>query len=119
MKTCSSCGDAKPLTAFHAGYRNNVGGVAAACKPCANAARKLRNDCIRAAVDALKTAPCIDCGGKFPAVCMDFDHIADKEFNIGDARANGSSLTRVLKEIEKCELVCANCHRLRTAARRK
>jgi hypothetical protein len=66
----------------------------------------------------LKDHPCTDCGHKFPAVCMDWDHVrGEKSFNIGQLTAH-TSWTRVLEEIAKCELVCANCHRLRTERRR-
>ena len=60
--------------------------------------------------------PCVDCGERDPIV-LEFDHLRDKSFNIG------SSLTTVrwqtlLDEIEKCDVVCANCHRRRTAQRK-
>ena len=63
-----------------------------------------------------KDVPCMDCGNRYPAVCMDFDHREDKKFNIG-----GSSVSKetLIKEIAKCDVVCANCHRLRTQARRQ
>lgn len=62
---------------------------------------------------------CCDCGHFYDPVCMDFDHIHLKQFNISSAfRNHGYSLLKILKEIENCELVCANCHRLRTKKRR-
>jgi hypothetical protein len=47
------------------------------------------------------------------ARCLDFHHRdrAQKEFTIGEALSNGWSLARVLKEAEKCDIVCSNCHR--------
>lgn len=67
----------------------------------------------------LKAAPCTDCGGRFPAVCMDFDHVRDtKRGNVSVLVTGGYSLESILREIAKCELVCANCHRVRTARRR-
>lgn len=61
---------------------------------------------------------CIDCGfsGKeFPHV-LDFDHKKGsiKKFNIGSWPKNILSIKALREEIEKCELVCANCHRIRT-----
>lgn len=41
----------------------------------------------------------------------------EKEFNIGDARKSSKSRKRVLNEINKCQLVCANCHAMRSALR--
>lgn len=65
---------------------------------------------------ALKAKPCADCGGRFDPVCMDFDH------RPGETKKNDVSkmLDRVdamIAEIAKCDLVCANCHRLRTKKR--
>ena len=64
-----------------------------------------------------KDKPCVDCNIKYPPCVMDFDHMQGKDFSVG----LGSSLAkwRVEAEIEKCELVCANCHRLRTEKRRR
>lgn len=67
----------------------------------------------------VKSHPCTDCGGTFDAEVMDFDHVSGvKSFNISSAKQVGYSLSRVKKEVAKCELVCSNCHRLRTKARR-
>lgn len=49
---------------------------------------------------------------------MDFDHVrGTKKFNISDAGAKNA--LEVIAEIDKCDLVCANCHRIRTEERRK
>jgi len=65
-----------------------------------------------------KDAPCVDCGGRFPPECMDFDHVrGTKSFNVG-TRARGR-WELLAAEIAKCEVVCANCHRTRTVNRRK
>jgi len=62
--------------------------------------------------------PCADCGKKFPYYVMDFDHtIGKKLFNIG-FEAKSGRWSAVIKEIEKCDLVCANCHRIREHDRR-
>lgn len=64
-----------------------------------------------------KEQPCADCGGKFAAVCMDFDHVrGEKSFNIA-AGVRWKSTEALLAEMSKCDLVCANCHRVRTAGR--
>lgn len=54
--------------------------------------------------------PCVDCGEGDPIV-LEFDHRGDKLFNVSDANRNGKSLPIVIKEIEKCDIRCANCHR--------
>ena len=67
----------------------------------------------------LAVHPCSDCGEPDPVV-LDFDHLPEFEKRFEIARAVGAS-TRSWKSIEqeiaKCEVVCANCHRRRTAAR--
>jgi hypothetical protein len=60
--------------------------------------------------------PCTDCGETDLAV-LEFDHLRDKTANIGTL-INGYMWKRILAEIEKCEVVCANCHRRRTYRRR-
>lgn len=64
----------------------------------------------------LKDAPCMDCGNRFPPECMDFDHArGEKVFGIGpnwDMRPE-----RLMVEVAKCDLVCSNCHRIRTKQR--
>lgn len=70
-------------------------------------------------IAALKEAGrCMDCGGQFPAVCMDYDHVrGTKAAGVTQLAARRAAWDSILAEIEKCDLVCANCHRLRTAAR--
>ena len=66
---------------------------------------------------AFKDRPCEDCGVWYPPCVMDFDHVRGiKKFNIG-AGNNRASINGLLDEIVKCDVVCANCHRLRTASR--
>jgi hypothetical protein len=69
-------------------------------------------------LNALKDKPCWDCKHKFPPECMDWDHVrGEKLFCVGYADVQAISRVRVLAEIKKCELVCANCHRIRTTRR--
>jgi len=60
--------------------------------------------------------PCVDCG-EADVVVLEFDHLRDKSFNISRGIRDMSWET-VLDEIEKCDVVCGNCHRRRTAKRR-
>lgn len=58
---------------------------------------------------------CIDCKKKYHPCVMDFDHISNnKTKGVGRLVQTGSKLELLKKEIEKCELVCVNCHRFRT-----
>lgn len=62
-----------------------------------------------------KGGRCTDCLGMFPNCVYQFDHLRDKEFEIGHCLTY--SMRRLLAEADKCELVCANCHAIRTAKR--
>ena len=56
---------------------------------------------------------CVDCGIN-NHILLDFDHLKDKKYNISRMIHDGFSWAAIKKEISKCEVVCANCHRIRT-----
>jgi hypothetical protein len=66
-------------------------------------------------VKGAKDVPCIDCGVKYPPHVMQFDHLPEheKKFTIANS-ARFHSLKKIKEEILKCEVVCANCHAIRT-----
>jgi hypothetical protein len=69
-------------------------------------------------LNLLKGVPCLDCKECFHPVCMDFDH-RDPSTKVQDiARMIGAPWEKTLAEIAKCDLICANCHRIRTKRRR-
>lgn len=74
-----------------------------------------RRDTMKAFIDEQKDKPCMDCGVKYPPPVMDFHHRdpAEKEFGIRKGVCGLMSRERVEKEIAKCDLLCANCHRMR------
>src|SRR6476620_3333393 len=62
----------------------------------------------------LLTNPCTDCGETDPVV-LDFDHVKGiKTANVSTLMNNGNSIENLIKEIEKCEIRCANFHRRKT-----
>lgn len=70
---------------------------------------------IKAAIRKAKRRPCADCGRRFPYYCMDLDHVRGaKKFTIG---LKGFGYRQLLVELDKCDAVCANCHRIRTHRR--
>lgn len=77
-------------------------------------------DLINTHIREVKSQPCMDCGGFFHFSAMQFDHRPDevKSFEIGSTWARGWKLDRIIEEIQKCDLVCANCHAVRTYMRR-
>ena len=134
LRRCSGCEQAKPLELFNwrrkeHGQRDNL------CRPCRaaykhehySANRQRYIDQSRHRKQALareRTAfliayfeehPCLDCGEGDPVV-LEFDHLRDKAFDIGQALPY-RSWASILAETDKCEVVCANCHRRRTAKR--
>lgn len=121
MGTCKECGGSPLAT------RSRL------CKPCHNAYTRQhyldnkqkyldkayrRKTMIRELVRVEKDKPCMDCNISYPPFVMDFDHREDKEFDISRGYLTGN-ITKIMKEIEKCDLVCANCHRIRTHARQQ
>jgi len=60
--------------------------------------------------------PCIDCGNNDPVV-LHFDHRNpdDKKYAISDAIYRLRSVESLKREIEKCDVRCANCHMKRSA----
>ena len=66
----------------------------------------------------LRDRPCRDCGLRFPAYVMQFDHRdpSEKAFNVAQSWCRATEA--ILKEAAKCDIVCSNCHRDRTFRRR-
>lgn len=91
-------------------YRNNKAQYAAR-----NAVKRVEKS---AFIRAAREVPCVDCGGKFPFYCMEFDHRdpSVKVHNIAGMRNLGWATIKA--EIAKCDVVCANCHSARTYFRR-
>jgi hypothetical protein len=71
-------------------------------------------------LDQLREVPCADCRQRFRPCAMDFDHRDARVKARGVTRLVGrAGTTRILEEVAKCDIVCANCHRSRTLARRQ
>jgi len=136
LRRCGRCGAIRPIDEFNwrrkrLGQRDNY------CRPCRadykhehyvanrkrytdNAARRKRALAVdRAAylIEYFRMHPCSDCGESDPVV-LEFDHLGDKLFTIGQDFLD-RNWTSILDEIAKCEVVCSNCHRRRTARRRR
>ena len=132
MKRCAQCGETKPLSEFH---KNKLrrDGVQTYCRSCRalidhERYERTRGMQVRTRVWergraewllSLKDGkPCTDCGRVFPAAVMQWDHLPGVP-KLGNISTDMSRRSRdeVLEEIAKCELVCANCHAIRTFAR--
>lgn len=71
-------------------------------------------------IDSIKeSSPCVDCGENNPIV-LEFDHVRGvKKANISDMSRASYSIATIKEEIDKCEVRCANCHRIVTHERRQ
>lgn len=80
---------------------------------------KERKASIRETIINLKDVPCKDCWQKYPWYVMDFDHLPgfEKKFNLSIATSKWYSVKKILEEAKKCDIVCSNCHRVRTFTR--
>lgn len=134
MRRCGRCHEEKSVDEF-AWRRKAQGQLDNYCRPCraeykqahytanrqryiASARRRKRTlvaERTEFIVDYLREHPCVDCGERDPVV-LEFDHLGDKEFGIGQGFRD-RAWQSVLDEMAKCEVVCANCHRRRTATR--
>ena len=75
---------------------------------------------LRKLLNEYKDVPCTDCGVRYPPYVMDFDHLdpTSKIMKVSALIFVGSEPI-LLDEIAKCEVVCSNCHRIRTHNRKE
>jgi hypothetical protein len=133
LKTCRRCGIEKPLSEFHK-RKPSKDGYAIYCKLCNNTlnrksyrnhwqTRRNNNDSyhykriavLRASIDRLKLSlGCVFCGYNKHAVVLDFHHLhVDTKVDTIAALINKKAMeSRLVAEINKCVVVCSNCHRL-------
>lgn len=114
--TCSTCKKRKSVLDFDKSNATKHKYLYS-CKKCLNKQRlgRVRNS-NENLINYLSEHPCIDCGIGDPLI-LQFDHLRDKERNIATMVKIGLRWPKIFKEIQKCEVVCANCHARRTAIR--
>lgn len=131
QKVCSKCKVSKTITDFN--FRKRSTGLRLPyCRECGKQftqshyrrnkrqyigrsvrAKKQRREYLR----QVKSRPCADCGVQYPYYVMDFDHREGEEKIFEMNRVNYVTMRTIKQEIEKCDVVCANCHRERTYQR--
>ncbi len=126
-KKCCRCTEYKPIEDFIIRKPNEARTWRVLwCAPCREKPRRINVDEAtgftykdkRAFIQSLKAKPCHDCGQQFHFSAMDFDHVrGDKQFNL--AAPAGWVYDEILAEVAKCDVVCSNCHRVRTFNRSK
>lgn len=80
---------------------------------------KYRASIVKFVHDMKEKTPCKDCGMSYPYYVMDFDHLdgSQKLNDINYLSATGR-IAALRREMVKCEIVCSNCHRIRTHKRK-
>ena len=131
MKICFSCKESLPLDRFgkHSKMKD---GLQSSCKECRRAYqnnwysdnKELHRERVRRSygvarkfyTELLSKQSCVDCGEtRLPALQYDHRDASEKEFTISEAIRDGYGKERILAEIAKCDVRCANCHAVRTA----
>lgn len=130
MQKCNNCGTEKEESSFS--WEKKYIKRSKRCKVCQNIFSKrhyelnsenytkYRHKYIernkRFIYNYLKNHPCIDCGETNP-ILLEFDHKNPntKSFGVGQAIKSRISISKIEKEIEKCDVRCVRCHRLKTA----
>ena len=136
MKLCPRCNQILPFSSFAS--RGTGKGHVSYCRPCQSVyckahyrANKHKHNSRRSVrgyaayrqrnrewvIEYLKAHPCVDCGEADIRV-LEFDHVnrEDKVAELGVMVGSGWSLRRITIEVSKCEVRCANCHRIRTVS---
>jgi hypothetical protein len=94
-------------------YRKNVAAYIARAKVRAPIDRKRNRQFV---ADYLSTHPCVDCGETDPIV-LEFDHRDPKTKTDDVGRLiHSTTVANIRAEVDKCDVRCGNCHRIRTAA---
>lgn len=78
------------------------------------ASKKKRRKEIREKLNEFKSKPCFDCKETYPYYVMDLDHLKDKKWTASMFMRMCPSNNIIECEFLKCEVVCSNCHRIRT-----
>ncbi len=132
-KVCTKCKDEKDEEFFF--FKNKVKNIRRTyCNECEKESKnayykknserisinivKAKKERVRIAqefvVEYLKTHPCVDCT-ESDIIVLDFDHLSDKKKSVSTMVCDGLALETIKKEIDKCEVRCANCHRRKTS----
>lgn len=128
---CKVCGEVKPVDQYRA-YKQTYNSatlgrpvtgnyIAKRCKACVQKKSRERSfKKIKAnrdrVIEYFKKNPCVDCGDTRPVV-LEFDHRdpKTKEYNVAELLQNAYPWEKIKKEIDKCDVRCANCHQRKTS----
>lgn len=132
MKICGKCKLEKDFSEFHKNAAK-PDGLQSNCKACKNEQyqgyysenkeRYAKNSRthrrrMREKIRSYKDKPCTDCGVQYPYYVMQFDHL-DGDDKLGAIGRMSWSYVKLEQEVAKCDVVCANCHAVRTWQRKQ
>lgn len=132
-KLCTLCKETKKLSCFNKN-KSRKDGLSNVCRECSRQKSRSYYNSNRKAhkektykrslfqrqknrefiYEFLQKNPCANCGEADPVV-LEFNHLRNKSNNVAYMLSEGYSIPTIKKEIEKCEVLCANCHRRKTA----
>ena len=136
MKRCVTCGNWKDEAEFNWRYKS-LGVRHPTCRECHKPFRKnwyednkerhleqvkarkheARNIAREYVWNYLSTHPCVECGENDPVV-LEFHHRHGKDKAVSEMVTGGYPTSTIQGEIDKCDVLCANCHRKKTMAER-
>ena len=135
-KECTKCGLEKPVAKFN--WRKTGVRRQSWCKKCkqayqrqhyknnrshyrkkgAQSKKKAKASAILAVGRFLEKNPCVECG-ESDIRTLHFDHLRDKERNVSKLIIDGYGIKRIFAEIDKCQVLCANCHSIKSSEDRR
>lgn len=132
MLKCNKCGVEKPESDFN--FNKSKGRLEVHCKLChkqymhdhyvrrkqyyVDKAKTRNAECAllnrKKAWEFLQSHPCVDCGEK-EVIFLEFDHVrGDKKHDVSNMLRRGYKWETIQEEIDKCEIRCVKCHRVKT-----
>jgi hypothetical protein len=113
-KICTSCNEEKSVTEFY--QQNDRPSKQSKCKVCFN--KYCSERWIKTKIKAIeyKGGKCLDCSNSYPKspyVIFDFHHRDPSQKDVEWTHLRKRSWDKIIKELDKCDLLCSNCHRIR------
>ena len=109
MQSCRKCGKSKRIEDFYKTYSY----VRKVCKSCEHTSKRKYGSSLKLRAVELLGGKCKRCGYKRCIQALEFDHLRDKEFKPSEM-FRFHIWDKIVMELEKCQLLCANCHREKT-----
>lgn len=112
MKTCGKCKESKDESEFYV-KNKKTGQLQSYCKRCLCDTQMQRWIDRKVKAIEYKGGKCADCNTEYPREVYDFHHLDPSEKDVDWGRLRLRSWDSIVKELDKCVLLCANCHRIR------